>query len=53
MITDEEVRSKLMPTIVELSGDVAKQNELKTNIGKLAVKNADEIIAREILTTIA
>lgn len=52
MVTDEEVRSNLMPLIIELSGDNNKQNELKNNIAKLAVKNADEIIAREILKAI-
>lgn len=52
IITDEKVKETLMTTIVDLSADESKQNELKQNIGKLAIRNADEIIAREILATI-
>jgi UDP-N-acetylglucosamine--N-acetylmuramyl-(pentapeptide) pyrophosphoryl-undecaprenol N-acetylglucosamine transferase len=52
LITDEEVKDKLMTAIVDLAGNDTKQNELKQNIGRLAIRNADEIIAREILATI-
>jgi UDP-N-acetylglucosamine--N-acetylmuramyl-(pentapeptide) pyrophosphoryl-undecaprenol N-acetylglucosamine transferase len=52
MVTDEEVRSKLMSMIVELSMDETRQQQLKENIGKLSIKNADEAIAREILRLI-
>jgi UDP-N-acetylglucosamine--N-acetylmuramyl-(pentapeptide) pyrophosphoryl-undecaprenol N-acetylglucosamine transferase len=52
MIKDSEALSKLVPSIIALSKDEKKQNELKSNIGKLAVSNADEIIATEILNCI-
>ena len=49
MIKDREAKEKLVDTIIALSKDEQKQNELKANIGKLAVTNADEVIAREVL----
>ena len=52
MITDEHVGSTLMSTVVELAADEKKQEDLKNKISKLAVLNADEIIAREILKVI-
>jgi UDP-N-acetylglucosamine--N-acetylmuramyl-(pentapeptide) pyrophosphoryl-undecaprenol N-acetylglucosamine transferase len=52
MIKDDEALSKLVPSIITLSKDENKQRELKGNIGKLAVNNADEIIAAEILKLI-
>lgn len=52
MITDEEVKEKLMPTLVALAADEGRQHQLKEHIGQLAITNADEIIAREILKLI-
>ena len=52
MIKDNEALDKLVATIIDLSKQEQKQNELKNNIAKLAVTNADEIIAKEILNTI-
>jgi len=52
MVKDNEALNKLVATIISLSKDEEKQNELKTNIGKLGIRNADEIIAKEILNTI-
>lgn len=52
MIKDSEAINKLVPAIIALAKDEKKQQELKSNIGKLAVINADEIIAREILKNI-
>jgi UDP-N-acetylglucosamine--N-acetylmuramyl-(pentapeptide) pyrophosphoryl-undecaprenol N-acetylglucosamine transferase len=52
MVTDEEVRSRLMPMIVELSNDENRRQELKENISRLAVRNADETIAREIINNL-
>ena len=52
MIKDGEALSMLVPSIIALSKDENKQKELKSNIGKLAVSNADEIIATEILKLI-
>ncbi|MCC7379050.1 MAG: UDP-N-acetylglucosamine--N-acetylmuramyl-(pentapeptide) pyrophosphoryl-undecaprenol N-acetylglucosamine transferase, partial [Chitinophagaceae bacterium] len=52
MIKDSEALEKLVPAIISLSKDESKQQELKNNIGKLAITNADEIIATEILKMI-
>lgn len=49
MIKDSEALDRLVPAIVTLAGDETRQKELKTNIARLAVKNADEVIAGEIL----
>jgi UDP-N-acetylglucosamine--N-acetylmuramyl-(pentapeptide) pyrophosphoryl-undecaprenol N-acetylglucosamine transferase len=50
MIKDSETKEKLIATVIALSKNEKLENELKENIGKLAVTNADEIIAKEILT---
>ncbi len=52
MIKDGDALTMLVPSIIALSKDENKQKELKSNIGKLAVGNADEIIAVEILKSI-
>ena len=52
MVKDSEVQAKLIPEIIALAKDEAKQNELKQNIGKYAITNADDQIAREILKSI-
>lgn len=52
MIKDSDALKELVPAIVSLSKDEAKQQQLKTNIAKLAKRNADEIIAKEILRLI-
>ena len=52
MIKDSEALKQLVPAVISLSGDENKQQELMSNIGKLAISNADEIIAKEILTLI-
>jgi UDP-N-acetylglucosamine--N-acetylmuramyl-(pentapeptide) pyrophosphoryl-undecaprenol N-acetylglucosamine transferase len=52
MIKDNEALNLLVDSIIALSQDEIKQEELKNNIGKLAVTNADEIIAEEILKSI-
>lgn len=49
MVRDSEAGEKLVSAIIALAKDEAKQDELKTNISKLAVTNADEVIAKEIL----
>ena len=49
MIKDNEALGKLVSAVIDLSKDEQKQNELKTNISKLGILNADEIIAKEIL----
>ena len=52
MIKDSEALELLVPSIIQLSKDDNKQQELKNNISKLAISNADEIIATEILKVI-
>jgi UDP-N-acetylglucosamine--N-acetylmuramyl-(pentapeptide) pyrophosphoryl-undecaprenol N-acetylglucosamine transferase len=52
LITDQQVSDQLLPAIINLAADTVKQNELKENIGRLAILNADDIIAKEILRNI-
>ena len=52
MVKDNEALDKLVPTIIGLAKDEQTQNKLKDNIGKYAVVNADEYIAKEILKSI-
>jgi UDP-N-acetylglucosamine--N-acetylmuramyl-(pentapeptide) pyrophosphoryl-undecaprenol N-acetylglucosamine transferase len=52
MVTDAAALDKLVETIIALSANEQQQNELKINIGKLGITNADEIIAKEILNII-
>jgi UDP-N-acetylglucosamine--N-acetylmuramyl-(pentapeptide) pyrophosphoryl-undecaprenol N-acetylglucosamine transferase len=49
MIKDSEAKEKLVMTVIALSKNEEMQNELKENIGKLAITDADEVIAKEIL----
>ena len=52
MIKDGEALELLVTSVIALSNDENKQQELKSNISKLAITNADEIIAKEILKLI-
>jgi UDP-N-acetylglucosamine--N-acetylmuramyl-(pentapeptide) pyrophosphoryl-undecaprenol N-acetylglucosamine transferase len=52
MIKDSDALNALVPSIIALSKDERKQQELCDNISKLAITNADEIIATEILKSI-
>ncbi|HTB24762.1 MAG TPA: undecaprenyldiphospho-muramoylpentapeptide beta-N-acetylglucosaminyltransferase [Puia sp.] len=49
MISDKDARNKMVPEILALAKNKMEQEILKNNIGKLAVTDADEIIANEIL----
>jgi UDP-N-acetylglucosamine--N-acetylmuramyl-(pentapeptide) pyrophosphoryl-undecaprenol N-acetylglucosamine transferase len=49
MIKDGEANDKLVETTISLAENESLQRELSENISKLAIKNADEIIAREII----
>ena len=49
LVKDSEVNDKLVDAVIALSNDEALQQKLKTNIGALAIRNADEVIAKEIL----
>jgi UDP-N-acetylglucosamine--N-acetylmuramyl-(pentapeptide) pyrophosphoryl-undecaprenol N-acetylglucosamine transferase len=52
MIKDSEAKDKLVSTVIALAKDEAKQQALRENIGKLAITNADEVIAKEIALTL-
>ncbi len=52
MVKDSEAREKLISTLIRLSKDQSKQEELKKNIARLAVRDADEIIAGIVLKEI-
>ena len=52
MVKDSEAGEKVVPTILELAKDEIKQAELKENIGRLSVTDADKKVADEILKTI-
>ncbi len=52
MIKDSEAMENLVPKIIALSKDIDRQKIFKYNIGLLAVGNADEVIANNILSSI-
>jgi UDP-N-acetylglucosamine--N-acetylmuramyl-(pentapeptide) pyrophosphoryl-undecaprenol N-acetylglucosamine transferase len=53
LVKDGEAKEKLVATAIGLLKDEPRRRQLEENIGKLAVTNADEVIAREILALIA
>jgi UDP-N-acetylglucosamine--N-acetylmuramyl-(pentapeptide) pyrophosphoryl-undecaprenol N-acetylglucosamine transferase len=50
MVKDNEAERELIPAILELAGDEKKQEELIANISQLAVTDADEMVARAIIS---
>jgi UDP-N-acetylglucosamine--N-acetylmuramyl-(pentapeptide) pyrophosphoryl-undecaprenol N-acetylglucosamine transferase len=52
MVKDNEAIDKLVPVLFDLIKDENRQNELKSNIGKLATTNADKKVAEEVLKQI-
>jgi UDP-N-acetylglucosamine--N-acetylmuramyl-(pentapeptide) pyrophosphoryl-undecaprenol N-acetylglucosamine transferase len=52
MVRDDEAVDKIVPMIIDLARDESKQIELRQNIGRLAITNADMRIADEILKLI-
>lgn len=52
IVKDNEAKEKLVDTVIGLSKDETLQQILRTNIHALAITNADEIIAKEILKNI-
>jgi uncharacterized protein (DUF1697 family) len=52
MVKDNEAKEKLVSSIIVLAKDEAKQNELKQQIAKLGVADADTVIATEVLKLI-
>jgi UDP-N-acetylglucosamine--N-acetylmuramyl-(pentapeptide) pyrophosphoryl-undecaprenol N-acetylglucosamine transferase len=53
MVKDNEAKDKLVATVMALAINEQLQTELKINISSLAITNADEVIAKEILKTIS
>ena len=53
MIKDSEALNELTPSIIALSENEKKQQELRNNISKLAISNADMVIAGEIMRNIS
>jgi UDP-N-acetylglucosamine--N-acetylmuramyl-(pentapeptide) pyrophosphoryl-undecaprenol N-acetylglucosamine transferase len=49
MVKDSEALDKIVPTIIGLANDNNKQDELRKNIGALAITDADKRIAEEVL----
>ncbi|MFT3702691.1 MAG: undecaprenyldiphospho-muramoylpentapeptide beta-N-acetylglucosaminyltransferase [Agriterribacter sp.] len=52
MIKDSEVKEKLVPAAIALALNEPEQQQLRNNISALAITNADEVIADEILKEI-
>ena len=52
MIKDSEAKDTLVSTVVQLAMDENKKKEFEENIGKLAITNADEVVAKEVLKII-
>lgn len=52
LVNDEQVKQELVTRVIALAADKAQQETLKRNIGALAVTNADEVVAQEILKLI-
>jgi len=52
MVKDSEAKEKLVSTVIELAQNEQQQNMLRENIGRLAITNADEVVAGEILRNI-
>ena len=53
IVPDYQAKDQLVSSVISLSKDEVLQQTLKTNIQALAIANADEIIAKEILKTIS
>lgn len=52
LITDAECGNQLASQLIELAENNDRQQQLKKNIGRFSVLNADDIIAKEILQLI-
>jgi len=52
MVRDSDVLNELVRETIALANDERKQQELKNNIAALAVTNADEVVAAEMLKLI-
>jgi UDP-N-acetylglucosamine--N-acetylmuramyl-(pentapeptide) pyrophosphoryl-undecaprenol N-acetylglucosamine transferase len=52
LVTDADAVQRLIPAALQLVGNEEKRQELSRSIGELAVKNAAERIAEEVMKTI-
>jgi UDP-N-acetylglucosamine--N-acetylmuramyl-(pentapeptide) pyrophosphoryl-undecaprenol N-acetylglucosamine transferase len=52
LVKDSEVMQSLVNTTIALAKDEARQQELRKNIAGLAIINADDVVADEILKLI-
>lgn len=52
MVRDEDVKTNLMTSLLDLASDGEKMEMLESNIAKMGNSNADEIIAKQILKNI-
>ena len=52
LVKDSEAKDKLAAIIIALVKNEQQQETLQTNIAKLAVMNADKIIAAEVLKVV-
>jgi UDP-N-acetylglucosamine:LPS N-acetylglucosamine transferase len=52
IIKDEKASESLVEEVIKLASDTEKQALLKKNISPLAIRNADRIVAEEILKVI-
>jgi UDP-N-acetylglucosamine--N-acetylmuramyl-(pentapeptide) pyrophosphoryl-undecaprenol N-acetylglucosamine transferase len=51
-VADRDAEAKLVDRALELLNDKSLQKKLSTNIGKMAMPNADEVIAKELIQLI-
>lgn len=51
-VSDRDAETKLIPQALQLLQDSVRQQTLSTNISKLALPNADEVIAQHVLSLI-
>ncbi len=51
-VADRDAETKLIPQALQLLQDSVRQQTLSTNISKLALPNADEVIAQHVLSLI-
>jgi UDP-N-acetylglucosamine--N-acetylmuramyl-(pentapeptide) pyrophosphoryl-undecaprenol N-acetylglucosamine transferase len=52
LVKDSEALDRVVPMVIDLAKNEQKMAELKQNIGALAITNADERIAREIMKSL-
>ncbi len=52
MVKDSEAKSKAVKTVIELAKNETLRNEMTQNLARLAITNADDVVADEILNSI-